>query len=64
MSDSLEIAHDLLLKFGNGMGSQLPAMAEAFLLSLSDSRSSTRKKATHCLGVRLCPHTQGGLNLV
>ena len=50
VSDGLEIAHALLLKAGSSMPTQLPAMAEAFLLCLSDGRSSTRKKATHCLG--------------
>ena len=56
MTDSLEIAHDLLAKFGNSLGPQLPAMAEAFLQCLSDPRSSTRKKATHCLGAH-CAQT-------
>ena len=50
VSDSLEIANEVLQKFGNSMQSQLPALTESLLRVLQDHRASVRKKATHCLG--------------
>ena len=50
MSGSLDIATDLLNKFGGSMGNEHAVLKDNLLPLLEDARASIRKRAVYCLG--------------
>lgn len=54
MSDSLDISHELLSRYGSQMSvEQHTALRQALLPLLNETRGGLRKRAINCLGVPL-----------